>query len=432
MSTPTRARQLLHRATCPHCWGGFAPEQSLWVSEHTDLLGDPFLGSEKSQRFLPTRFTLGGDAIDARGMVCRSLACPHCHLGVPRGLLEMETTFLSILGAASSGKSYFLAAMLSQLRQVLPFHFAVSFTDVDPETNRILNACEEALAQNAEAEQFIPLSNLIIKTEEQGDMYDMVSFGPQTVRFPRPFLFALYPQDGHPQAPSAREMMRMLCLYDNAGEHFEPGKDDAKTPVTRHLAQSRALLFVFDPTQSQRFRAALRARGAELRKVGADQRLRRQELILNEAAARVRRHAGLGQSDRHDRPLIVVVTKWDQWTMLFPADDDAPPWKKVLPDANVPAGLDVDRINDRSRQLRKLLVEFCPEVVAAAEGFAKEVLYVAVSALGPNVELDPATGAAGIRPERIEPQWVTVPFLYALTRILPGLIPRLKRKAPKG
>ena len=131
--------------TCPHCWERFAPEQVLWISEHVDLLGDPLLGPEQQQRFLPSRFTIDGDAIDSRGMTCRTLACPQCHLPIPRAMLEMEPLFVSILGAPASGKSYLLTAMTWQLRQVLPLHFKVAFTDADPASNRVLNECEESL-----------------------------------------------------------------------------------------------------------------------------------------------------------------------------------------------------------------------------------------------------------------------------------------------
>src|SRR5206468_11353246 len=112
------ALQLLRRTTCPHCWTAFAPEEALWISAHSDLLGDPRLGPDQLQRFLPTRFNIDGNAIDAKGLVSHSLACPRCHLGIPRAVLEMETFFVSILG--NSG-----------LRQVLLFNS----THLGAETN---------------------------------------------------------------------------------------------------------------------------------------------------------------------------------------------------------------------------------------------------------------------------------------------------------
>src|SRR4051812_8065624 len=90
---------LVDRMTCPHCWGTFPPEDVLWIASHDDLRGDPRLGPDQLQRFLPTRFTIDGDAIDARGFPCQFLACPKCHLPLPRALLEMEPAFVSILGA---------------------------------------------------------------------------------------------------------------------------------------------------------------------------------------------------------------------------------------------------------------------------------------------------------------------------------------------
>ena len=144
----------------------------------------------------------------------------------------------------------------------------------------------------------------------------------------------------------------------------------------------------------------------------------------------MRRHAGLGPAEKHDRPLIVVVTKSDQWTALFPPDDPAPPWIRGR-DPNVPAGLDVERVERRSAELRRVLIKYCAEIVGAAEGFTNNVTYIAGRALGPHVEIDPTSGIVGIRPERIKPEWVTVPFLYALTLVLPGLIPRVRRKPGK-
>ena len=241
MSTTASPRLLLRRVVCPHCWETFTPDQTLFVSEHQDLLGDPYLGERQQQRFPPSRFNEAGNAVNARGMTCRTLACPSCHLVIPRASLEMETFLLSIMGSASSGKSYFLAAMTAELRKVLPFEFSVTFTDVDPEANRVLNRNEGNLLLNGEADQFKPLDTLIEKTfMESGELYNDLMFGQQRVRLLRPFLFSLYPQPDHHSGGRAAELTRLLCLYDNAGEHFEPGRDEKSTPVTRHVGASRA------------------------------------------------------------------------------------------------------------------------------------------------------------------------------------------------
>jgi hypothetical protein len=416
------ALKLLSQVTCPHCWERFAPEQVLWISEHVDLLGDPLLGPEQQQRFLPSRFTIDGDAIDSKGMTCRTLACPQCHLPIPRAMLEMEPLFVSILGAPASGKSFLLTAMTWQLRQVLPRDFKVAFTDADLASNRVLNECEESLFLHSDESALVPLGSLIRKTELQGELYDTVAYGQQTVSYPRPFLFTMQPREDHPGG-AGMTPARMLCLYDNAGEHFQPGQDTTSSPVTRHLAQSRAVLFLFDPTQDPRFRAA--CRGAEAGgKAQRAARMSRQETILNEAAARIRRHAGLSHGTKYDRPMIVILSKFDEWSHLL--DHDAgEPWKSQ---GNM-TGVDVERIERTSVRLQQILMHYCPETVAAAEAFAKNITYIAVSSLGGQVEVDTTTGLRAIRPKNIQPHWVTVPLLYALSRVQPSLIPRLIRRS---
>jgi len=422
-SDAARTVKLLAQVTCPHCWERFQPEQVLWISEHLDLLGDPRLGPERQQRFLPSRFTLDGDAIDARGMTCRSLACPHCHLPLPRAMLEMEPLFISILGAPASGKSYFLTSMTWELRQVLQHQFKIAFTDADPSSNRALNECEESLFLNSEEHRLIPLGSLIPKTELQGELYDTVAYGQQTISYPRPFLFTMQPRDGHPGGDPLR-LSRMLCLYDNAGEHFQPGQDTTSSPVTRHLAQARAIIFVFDPTQDRRFRTACRGldQGGALQQRSS--RLSRQEIILVEAADRIRRHTGLAQSSKYERPLVVVVSKFDEWSRLLGTDDDREPWRTQ---ANVTA-VDVERVESRSSRVRDILTRFSPEIVTAAESFARDITFVAVSSLGPSVQLDPYSGLAGVRPRDIRPYWAAVPLLYSLSRTMPALVPRMIRR----
>jgi hypothetical protein len=397
----------------------------LWVSAHSDLLGDPRLGPEQLQRFLPSRFNVDGHAIDAKGFPCHSLACPKCHLVIPSALLEMEPSFVSILGGPACGKSYYLTALTWELRRLLPVQFALSFTEADTVSNRSLSENEEALFLNPRAQDLVPLADLIRKTELQGELYDTVMYGDQAVSYPRPFLFTVQPLEKHPHFRLADKMARTLCLYDNAGEHFLTGQDSTASPVTHHMAYSKLLLFLFDPTQDQRFRSLCQTGQADSGTTAAV-RTSRQESTLLEAAARVRRYTGLPQNAKHPRPLIVVVTKLDAWRHLLADKDFWEPW--VAKDKI--AGLELEKIERRSQETRALLFKVCPEVVHAAEGFAQHVSYIPASALGQIPELDPQTKNLAIRPGAIKPIWVTVPLLYGFCRWLPGLIPGLKRKRP--
>jgi hypothetical protein len=393
-------------------------------------MGDPLLGPEQPERFLPSRFTVDGNALDAMGMTCRTLGCPHCRLTIPRCVLELETAFFSILGAPASGKSFALTAMIHELRRLLPSEFGLRFTDVDPASNRILCACEESLFHSGEPDRLRPLGSLIRKTELEGDLYETIALGNQAISYPHPFLFELSAGSAHPKYSTARPYARLLCLYDNAGEHFLPGRDATATPVTRHLARSRALLFVVDPTQSQRFQSALREHSSAAEGAGRGL-IGRQEMIIHEAAARIRQLNGLPQTARDGRPLICILTKFDQWKSLIPEEWESEPWRTVP--GWKQAVIDVERVERHSRQLRDLLRELSPTIVTATESLFTDVTYIAISATGNRTEFDPVSRLSAIRPRDVRPYGAAVPLLYAFTRTLPGFVGKIRRKAsPSG
>ncbi len=427
VAAPTRnLSSLLPRVTCPHCWEKSPPQHLLWVSEHTDLLGDFRLGPEQQRRFPATRFTVNGEALDSRGFPCHQLACPKCHLKIPRSMLELEPLFLSIFGAPASGKSYFLAAMTWELRRTLARRFRMNFADADPVMNQHLTEYEESVFARSDGDKVVPLANLIRKTEEQGDLYDNVQFGNQIVSYPQPFIFTLQPQADHIYSARSERLAKSICLYDNAGESFQPGKDSAAAPVTRHMAQSRALFFVFDPTQDARMQKLISQSGAPTPR--GSMKTMRQEPILQEAASRIRRFAGLRPSERHRQPLIVILTKFDNWWKLLGDSVIPEPFRKVRVSNDNPAeleALDGEMVRLQSQQARNLLQQTSPEIIAAAEGFAEDVTYIPVTSVGWNVTIDHKSGQQSIKPADAAPHWVTIPFLYSLTRAIPGVIPAI-------
>ena len=408
---------LVKRVTCPHCWHVFRPEQILWVAQHEDLMGDSVL-KEEPQRFLPSRFTIEGQAIDSRGMPCHSLACPACHLVLPRVLLENEITFISIIGSAGSGKSNFLAAMTWELRQKLAREFAIIFADGDKEANWILNRYEETLFLPDDPDKPVVLD----KTRTQGDLYRSVTISGQETQLPKPFLFSFHPGAEHPRAALRARLGRIVCLYDNAGEHYNVGQDTALSPVTRHLSRSRVLMFLFDPTQDPRFRAKCKAFSTDPQIVEPMQTVR-QETILSEAAIRFRKHASLSAYQKCDRPLLVLVAKSDIWGPLL-ADEDlvSEPIVRDEPGKAHLSVLDLDRIERVSMKVRQLLLELTPEVVTIAEDFSDEVFYMPVSALGHSPEKYPEKNGLLIKPRDVHPRWVTIPLLYSYARWATGLI----------
>ena len=412
-SAPTLAApimRLLSKVTCPHCWNICHPEDILWISSHPDLMGDPVLGAEHPSRFLPSRFTVGGQALDAYATVCHRMACPRCHLLIPREVIENTPLFMSVIGGPGSGKSNFLAAMVWELRQTLPTKFALAWSDIDAAANHLINGYEEQLFLAADPDAL----TYIAKTEEQGDIYDVAKIGGQSTAYTRPFLFSLKPTPEHRRFKYSAEVSRVVCVYDNAGESYLPGADTPGRPVTQHLGKAQLILFLFDPTQDPRMRAKCGAFSSDPQ-IKAGRKTLRQESLLNEAAGRMRRYGGLGPQARTDRPLIICVSKSDIWAPLMDEDIISEPYLPATDPAK--ARVDMDRINRVSAKVRQLLLTTTPEIVSMAEAVSKAVVYVPISSLGHAPEPHPSdANLLAIRPRDIRPHWVTVPVLYALAQ----------------
>lgn len=434
MSLHKPAIDLVPEVSCPNCWHSFPPEEALFISGSPRLQGDPRLESRSEQRrFMSTRFRPDGAAVDTEGFECRDLACPGCHLLVPRVLFERrETLFLSIFGRPSAGKSYFLASMMHMMERTLPQHYKLGATEPHPPSNRLIQEYKNALFNHPDVEALVDIPKT---AEEGGKWYQFVrGDGDEIVKYPRPMFFQIGPMQGHPNAPTAIRHTRTLCLYDNAGEDFEAKKADARTnPVTDHLAQSAGLFFVFDPTQETEFLRACADRSADpqvrenMRDRGQDAVRDPQNTILSNADQKVKQHLGREVGQPLDSPLIVVVTKYDAWSHLLPGP---------LPDYFIPpsvdgtaGGLRVSKLAETSRQVQDLILRLAPQVVAAANRFSRHVYYVPVSATGCAPRLmNPDRGpnekpAYKFRVGDIKPHWVEVPLLWMLSQHVPGLIP---------
>ena len=403
--------------TCPNCWHPFLPEEVLFIAKHPDLLGDPVAGPDEYRRFAPMRFNLKGEALDERGMATTDLACPRCHLPVSEAMLEVEPIFMSIVGATASGKSYLLTSMCWELRRLMPQVF-LSFSDADPAANRAIHEYEETLFLNPHPDR--PTE---IRATQPDDRYLHRSaiIEGATVRFPIPLTFTLWPTPEHPHFDEASRIGRIAVLYDNSGEDFQPGRESGDSQVVQHLAESRIIFFLFDPTQDPRLRPLLESEDPQL-KYGLHPGERdapaplRQETLLREMGVRLRRYLGIAQDKRIDKPVVVIVPKFDVCADSVGVDIDTEPY--AVREEDVSLELDLERIETASNTIRAFLRRHCPEFVATADGLIEHVRYIPVSSLGRSPELveDGDLRYYGIRPRDITPRWVAVPMLYCLSK----------------
>ena len=370
------------------------------------------------------------------------MACPECHLPIPRPWLELNSFFISIAGAPASGKSYFLASMIWQLRKTLAQNFCTNFTDVDPQMNRRVFEYETTLfTGSANPNKLVRID----KTEVGGDIYNDTFINGVQTRLAQPFAYTTEPMPNHPLYRRANRTRQVVCVYDNAGEHFLPGADNISEPVTRHMAKSDALLFIFDPTQDVRFRAAC----TELvndpqmnpEEVGTKSDLinrinaTRQETVLTNVLTQIRNLNFLSTREKIKIPLIIVLSKYDAWQQLvrgkFPegkAPHESNPWKRTNEETT--RVYNSDRVKEYSRILRTMFMDLIPNLVSTAESMVETVTYIAVSATGGPPELGEAD-EQGIRPlcyrpKNVKPIWAEVPFLHAQYLVNKSTVPVIR------
>jgi len=180
-------------------------------------------------------------------------------------------------------------------------------------------------------------------------------------------------------------------------------------------------MFLFDPIQDSRFRDLCRrfSDDPQLYKSG---RIEMQSHILEEATRRIRQYAHLNPHDKLRQPLIVLLPKSDIWGhLLEDTDITTEPYIETNSPSDPQSFVDVERVNNVSQQIGKLLLEVAPEFVTAAENCSDEVVYIPVSALGCSPKNRESDNILVVRPKDIRPRWVTVPFIFAFTVWAKGL-----------
>ncbi|HWX21833.1 MAG TPA: FHA domain-containing protein [Candidatus Binatia bacterium] len=384
--------------TCPVCWLKFDLGDIMHVATHDSLRGDPVLGEDAQQRFLATRFNDRGQALDALGLPCTDIACPHCRRILPPGFTEMSHHIISMVGDQSAGKSYFLSVLLKMLPTSLFENFSVVFQDADPVGNAVVNQMKQTLfgAQTPEGAR-------LVKTQLEGAMYERLPRYGRMVALPKPFVFSV--------ASAADPMQRCsMIFYDNAGEHFQPGRDSADSPGAQHVASSAAILFLFDPFNNPEFRNLLADRtDPQLEKPILDQ----QSVILSEMKVRITKLLKLDLTRRIDAPLAVIIGKCDAWLHLLGEQPFQNPIR--------PGFLDLETLHANSNKLRQFMAGVCPPVVANAESISRHVLFFPVSSFG-HAPVKVGPGDYVPDPRRLQPFQVEVPLLWILSRIAPDLV----------
>ena len=212
-----------------------------------------------------------------------------------------------------------------------------------------------------------------------------------------------------------------MVLYDNAGEDFLPSMEDSSSAVIQHLAKSKILMMMFDPTQDVRFSSQCVSDEPQLKygiRPGHESGsiMVRQETLLRQMAVKMRTYLKMPQSQRVKKPLIIILPKFDVWSKLTDISIEQEPYD--FNTQNNCLQMNLSQVEENSKKLKKLLSQLCPELVATAENLSELVRYIPVSSLGHSPSLIKKNNHTfyGVIPRQIQPKWVTVPLLYTLCR----------------
>ena len=394
--------------TCPVCWLRFDTGDIMHIAVHDSLRGDPILGEDAQQRFLATRFNNAGQALDAMSIPCSEIACPHCRRKLPPSFLGMPHHIISLVGDQSAGKSYFLSVLTKVLPATLYRDFGVVFQDSDPTGNAPVNDMRKALfgAQT-------PAQAKLAKTVFEGAMYERLPRQGRMVALPRPFVYTLAPKD------KTREQCALI-LYDNAGEHFQPGVNIVEQPGAQHVASAAGIIYLFDPFNSPEFRRKLRdTKDPQLEKPVVDQ----QDIILAEMRARIQMIRNLRSGETIRTPVAFVVGKCDAWLHLLNG--------KPLADPLHGGKIDPATIEANSKVVRELVYQLCPAVIANAEALSSNVMFFAASSFG-HTPIKIGPGEYVPDPSQLRPAFVEVPLLWILSQVCPGLFDQGIKNQPES
>ena len=379
---------------CPLCWLKFDIGDAMSIATHESLRGDSVLGPAEMQRFLPTSFNEDGVALDAAGIPSPDVACPHCRKRLPQNYFEYKQQILSIVGAPSAGKSYYLSVLIDKLQESLFKNSKIQLKDIDPSGNMIITQMKSKLFSAKSPDEAI-----LPKTAFEGAMYERYPRFGKMVSLPKPITYSLE-KEGQDKVA--------MVLYDNAGEHFEPGLDVEQSPGAMHVASSSGILFLFDPAANKDFK--LRLADYPDPQLSITGRVDYQESILAEMDIRIKRIQAMEHSKKLSTPLAVIIGKSDMWTHLL---------ESPLPELLDNGVLDIDAVDKASDILRNFLQEISPNIVIQAEMISSDVKYFAASPLGHSpqvIESGANAGKIAPIPEKINPQNVEVPVMWLLSK----------------
>jgi hypothetical protein len=113
--------------TCARCGHRFTASMALYVARDPRLPPDPLLHPGEPYRFLPSRFTPDGQAIDPGGMLTDETACPACHASLTQPPRPLPAAAAGALGQSAAVRT--LAGSRTEAAGATPLPPALATVD---------------------------------------------------------------------------------------------------------------------------------------------------------------------------------------------------------------------------------------------------------------------------------------------------------------
>lgn len=285
---------------CPSCFEQLPATDFAWVCENpsceqsTDTVATAYLGSRVESgpvTFLSRPSDAPRNWQKPDTIYCRKCqapsheACARCHYPLPDSWRSYDVTTIAMNGARWTGKSFYVAVAIQQLRNVLShLRSTVDFGDTRTR-DTYLNVYQRPLYEELKLIPATPRSN----TDASPQRY--------------PLIFRLGVLKG---------VQRILVLRDVAGEDMEDAPENA--PNLSFLRHADAVFFLFDPLAIPAIKEHLRGLVPHQLNTGGDPRL---------VLGNLKRLLGSATP-----ALAVIVSKFDALQALRNVDDME--WKPIM------------------------------------------------------------------------------------------------------
>lgn len=368
---------------CPFCFNYINPREMLYLCINAKCMDSPALGGHIIANPKPDRNGFCTCDKAGCGRTTSTKVCPHCKTVLPHTITDSPTKIISIVGASSSGKSYYVGSILRKIIDEGLFS-ELKFDNV----TRIATIWADKKSPTEYTKRFRSLMDnfRILKPTEK--ITDIVKDNP-------PLLIEM-------SVEKKKIERNTFSFFDAAGESFHDTSDLAA--ITPYIAHSEAVILILDPRQIQKVNSEVTAAIPGLPTVST---VTYTEILNN--AIQIIRDDTRNRNRKIKIPLCIAFSKWDL-VIETPG---------LLPDGLVcgqasqqmTTGYDAQRIDTISNEIRSLLKQQWKEanLVDLAEQNFETVKYFSFSAWGSSNSGKP--GAPAIASVRVED-----PLLWVLHR----------------